>query len=58
MLSSQKQLSLRNMMYQDLKAYRKIGGNRTFVGSIKHLKTITCFEGYIISLSESFILYS
>lgn len=47
------------MAYLDLKSYRKsrIG---TFVGGIKHLKTkqfepllLTCFEGYITSLSES-----
>lgn len=43
------------MVYQDLKAYRKIGGNKTFVDSIKHLKPrhfalllLTCLEGHII----------
>lgn len=47
------------MAYLDLKSYRK-SRNRTFVGGIKHLKTkqfelllLTCFEGYITSLSES-----
>lgn len=45
------------MVYQDLKAYRKIGGSRTFVGTIKHLKTrhfalllLACVEGYIVRI--------
>lgn len=55
------------MVYQDLKAYRKIGGNRTFVGSVRHFESNTLcsliannkglyIEGYIISLSDSISL--